>query len=270
MNEEQGNQNSPAEENSDNSQENEALGKLNDTALDNEQKPADKSDEGKADESADNEQQTDKEEKKARDFEKGMYKFQDLYKQEKSKREQLEREKQTPTAPENREPTPDEILANATPEEKKGVEILTHIIRKEISQIAGPLEKRNEEVILKEFEDKPYVKELAPQIQAKLNEQPDYLKSQPLEIRLEAARRDAITDNIDTVTQIAVEVGREQGQSNRQLKQNQGGLKGQPARQEGKDDFFKRLETGDVSDEEYKERHDEVKEYYKEQSKKLS
>jgi len=155
------------------------------------------------------------------------------------------------------------LIAQAGEDERKGINLLQHIISKEVSKIAKPLEAQREEIVLKEFEEKQYVKELAPQIQAKLNTQPDYLKDQPLEIRLEQARRDAIAENLDVITKAAVEVGEEQGSKGRQLKENQGGLKEQPNRTEGKDDFFKRLETGDVSDEEYKERYDEVQQYHK-------
>jgi hypothetical protein len=197
-------------------------------------------------------QQTDKvdvakEEKKQRDFEKAFFKERDENKKLKA---EMESKNQN-------QPQPAEVPAEA----EEGINLLKRVVGEAVEPYLGNLKEQQEKQIVSEFQKKEYVDILSNEIQGELKNIPESL---PLNDRLEQARLMAIGKNADKIVEAALETGREAGYKNRSFKKAQGTIKETPA-SNYKDDFFKRLDSGNVSKEEYKERLDEVRKYEREQ-----
>lgn len=200
----------------------------------------------------------DKEAKKERDFEQGMHKFQDLYKAERAKVQELTSkvpaEPTTPTVGQTDQP-----LDATSIEDDPGVKILRDLIdqsvQKAISPVVEGTRAEQETKVWGEFQSKEHVNALLPQIQQTYA---GMSKSGNLANDLENARLITIGKYHTQITQAASEAGREQGFKDRTFKTSQAGITGRPAQGTKTDDFAKRYRSGQATTEEIKERADDI------------
>lgn len=163
----------------------------------------------------------DKEAKKERDFEKGMYKFRDLYKAKDDEVGQLRRELEEIKSRQNQPDTP--------PEEQEALGILRKLFAEEIAPIKEELSSVKEEKIWDKFESDPIVRTLGPEVKAELDNLDPALKSLPLEQRLNTAKALAIANNLPTIQKAYKDLGIEQAYTNQAVKRGQSGLGQSPS-----------------------------------------
>ena len=185
-------------------------------------------------------EEDEKEEKKQRDFEKGMYKFRDLYKQTKAELEEIKGK------------TVEEVSEEEPDQQKEAIEVLRQIIREEVTPL-------KEEKVWDEFEKKPYVDVLGKEINEELSRIENSTPKMSLENKLEQARKSAIANNIDTIIKVSKEVGAEDAYKNQTLKKNQAGL-GESASKAGreKQSLLEKVKAGTLSDQEWRDNAEEI------------
>lgn len=126
-----------------------------------------------------------------------------------------ERQSQPQTAPYQAEQTAE------VGGDEQAIQLLQDIIGKTLDARLSPI---LQERVWQEFETKPYVKELAPEINQQLEQIEREFPNLPLEKQLELARKNAIADNLDTIRKIERENGRQEGYNSKTLKQTNAGL----------------------------------------------
>ena len=188
----------------------------------------------------------DKEVKKERDFEKGMYKFRDLYKEEKAKRLELE---QTQVPQEDNSQT-------------DALKLLRETVEKAVEPLKSELTQIKEEKVWDAFEKKPYVDTLSPEINAELKVIETKFSVLSLEDKLELARTQAIAKNLDTIVKVSKEAGMNQAYGNQQIK-GQKGLGDSAAKPKGDsiEALWERMNSGELTDSEYLENKEQLDAY---------
>lgn len=141
------------------------------------------------------------------------------------------------------------------PPEEQAINLLRDIVGETVQSALAPLQ---EEKVWNDFERKPYVSALQPEIVAELKKLPE---SMPLAQRLETARKEAIVNNLDAIRDIEKETGLKQAYNNQQTKRGNAGLgarSGAPAA--AHDSVVDRVMRGEnVSTEDYRSNLTEIR-----------
>lgn len=133
-----------------------------------------------------------------------------------------------------------------------------------VSPIYEKLEQSEREQAIVDVFSQPYSKELQPEITQEFQNLPDNL---PFADRLRLARNNAIANNIDVITKLHTEAGKQEAYSNQSLKKQQVGLgESNPGRSESEKTIFEKYKAGELTQPEIKENFDQIQ---KEKKKEL-
>lgn len=179
-------------------------------------------------------------EKKQKDFEKATYKFRNLFKEKSKEVEELKKQMQTSTAPDR--------------------EALKELIEEALAPIKQVIEKQTESQILDEIAQMPYSNELAEHIKSEYDKLP---ASMDLRTRMMTARSSAIANNLDVIIQANREVAKEEAYGNQGLKSTKT-LGERPTNQGQSKSLLERLQSGELSSQEYMENRDEIMKLHRE------
>lgn len=153
--------------------------------------------------------------------------------------------------------------------EEEALKVVQKLIKDGVDEAIAPLrgsfEEQKRDAVLTEFQNKPYVRELAPEITKEMSNFSPELKRLPLEQRLEIGLALAKANNIETITKVSRDIGAEQAYANQDLKRSQVGSGTRPSQAlTPNDNLLERVKTGRVSDKEWIERKTEINQLLKE------
>lgn len=153
-------------------------------------------------------------------------------------------------------PTPAAPQDNAQAEALK---VLDDLLEAKFAPIRERLEAQNEDQIVSEFSKDPYVKALAPEINAELDNLPKGMANLPLGERLEAARAFAIAKNAGRIAEIHQKIGTETAYKNQALKKGQNNIPtSRQSSGEEQPDILERAKT--MSQKEFNENYEAIAE----------
>lgn len=149
------------------------------------------------------------------------------------------------------------VKGEITPEQQdEALGKIRSLIQEELAPIKQGLDAGEQKESLARVMEMPYSKALEPEITAEFKKFPD---SMPFGERLEAARNAAIGANLEKITQINQDIGKEQAYSNQNTKGDAGRTVGETASNAGRTEkpALETLKEG-MTDKEYASNRDEI------------